>query len=132
MKEMSTIDFGVDIEACRENLRKRQRRRFQEREALRQAAREAISQTIREILPLHPDVRQVYLFGSVTLEGQFGDHSDIDVAVEGTNAEQYFDLWRDLEKAAPDWFIDLREINEPSHFVDRVRKTGELIYERSD
>ena len=86
---------------------------------------------IREILPRYPDVRRVYLFGSVTLEGHFGDHSDIDIALEGTSAEQYFDLWRELDRAVPDRFVDLREINEPSHFERRVRKRGELIYDRN-
>jgi len=127
---MSTFDFGVDIEACRENLRRREQRRYQERESLRQAAREAITHAIREVLPRYPDVQQGYLFGSVTMDGHFSSHSDIDVAVEGTNIEQYFSLWHELDDALPAWFIDLRDISTPSHFADTVRQTGELIYDR--
>ncbi len=79
------------------------------------------------VTPRYPHITQVYLWGSVTQPGQFGDHSDIDVA--GTDAAPYFALWRDLETACPDRCIDLREINKLGHFTDRVRQTGELVDE---
>lgn len=74
----------------------------------------------------------VYLFGSITHRGKFRIDSDIDVAVEGTNAKQYFALWRDLERIITEWEIDLRELNEPSYFTQTVKQRGELIYERKD
>lgn len=127
---MESNDF--DIQAARENLRRREAQRFQERETRRLAAREAVLTAIRSALPSYPDVRRVYLYGSVTQAGRFRHDSDVDIAVQGTNAEQYWALWRDLDRATPDWMIDLREINEPSHFADRVREQGELVYERPD
>jgi predicted nucleotidyltransferase len=120
----------VDLESCRENFRVREEQRALEREAHRQAARSAILSAIQAILPVHPEVRRIYLFGSIIRPGAFRFDSDIDVAVEGTNAEQYFALWRDLEEAAPGWLIDLREINQPSYFADAVKERGELVYER--
>jgi hypothetical protein len=63
--------------------------------------------------------------------GHFHDHSGIDIAVVGTDAATYFALWRDLEAACPGWCIDLREMNQPSHFTDTVRQVGELVYESS-
>ena len=127
---MVTQDFGVDIDACRENFYKRQERRRQQREAVRQATREAILGAVHKVLPDHPEVKSLYLFGSIIRENAFGPESDIDVAVEGTNAEQYFTLWRHLQDAVPERMVDLREINKPSYFADTVRERGELIYER--
>lgn len=129
---MISKDFGVDITACRKNLRQREERKDRERETRRQAARADVLAAIAAVLPGYPDVRRVHLFGSVTRPGKFRLDSDVDVAVEGTNARQYFDLWRDLEAAAPDWAIDLREINEPSYFAQTVQQRGELVYERKN
>ncbi|HEY71679.1 MAG TPA: nucleotidyltransferase domain-containing protein [Thermoflexia bacterium] len=42
--------------------------------------------------PSYPSLRRVYLFGSVIRPGAFLPSSDIDVAVEGLDAEAYFDL----------------------------------------
>jgi predicted nucleotidyltransferase len=56
------------------------------------------------------------------------EHSDIDIAVKGTDAATYFALWRDLEQLCPDWLIDLRDINQPSHFANRICQYGELIH----
>jgi len=95
------------------------------------AARKSILHAIASVLPDYPEVRRVYLFGSVTHAGTFHSDSDIDVAVEGTKAEQYFELWHELGNAATEWQIDLREINQPSHFTETVQQRGELVYERT-
>lgn len=100
--------------------------------ARRQTACASVLAAIQAVLPRYPNVQRVYLFGSVIRKGAFRPNSDVDVAIEGTNAEQYFALWRDLEEVAPDWIIDLREINEPSYFAQIVRQRGELVYERKD
>lgn len=101
-------------------------------EKLRQHAREIAIATIFQVLPQHPCIREVYLFGSITQPQQFHNHSDIDIAVGGTDATTYFAFWRDLEIACPNWLIDLREINQPSHFTDTVRRIGELVYESTN
>jgi len=121
----------IDLQQCRDNFRRREAERQFAREKLRRQAREAAIAAISQVLPRYPKVTEIYLFGSITQTGRFHDHSDIDIAVSGTDAATYFALWRDLEAACPDWFIDLREINQPSHFTDSVRQTGELIYESS-
>jgi hypothetical protein len=59
------------------------------------------------------------------------EHLDIDIAFEGTDAATYFALWHDLQQVCPDWAIDLRDINQPSHFADTVRQWEELIYKSS-
>jgi hypothetical protein len=59
--------------------------------------------------------------------------SDIDVAVEGTlGAEAYFALWREIERTIPGWTVEVVELGRDLHFAERVRQTGEVIYERSD
>ena len=126
------MDFGIDILACRENLEAREKQRFVEHEKRRLAAHADVLAGIRQVLRGHPEVVRIYLFGSVIRDGDFHPGSDVDVAVEGTNAEQYFFLWRDLENASPGWFIDLREIYTPSYFSDSVHQRGELVYEREN
>lgn len=119
----------MNLEQCRENLQQRAAARYQAQEARRQQARLEAIAAITQVLPQYPHIREIYLFGSVSRPGQFRRDSDVDIAVAGTDAAAYFALWRDLEAACPQWFIDLREINEPSTFADLVRQTGELIYE---
>lgn len=119
----------IDLQQCRDNFRQRLANQQAARETLRQQARAAVLAAIEQVIPHYPQITQVYLFGSMTRPGQFHDYSDIDVAVSGTDAATYFDLWRDLEAACPGWVIDLREINQLSHFTNIVRQTGELIYE---
>ena len=124
--------MSFDLQKCRENFLKRQAARYAAREALRQRAKGAALEAILRIISRYPQVKQVYLFGSVVQPGQFHEESDIDIAVAGTDAAAYFDLWRALEEGCPGWMIDLREINAPSHFSDVVRQTGELIYDTTD
>lgn len=119
----------IDLQQCRENFRRRIAAQAAAREQLRHQAREAAIAAIHQVIPHYPCIAQIYLFGSVTHPGQFRHDSDVDIAVAGTDAAAYFALWRDLEAACPGWAIDLREINESSHFTNVVRQTGELIYE---
>ncbi|MFH7241714.1 MAG: nucleotidyltransferase domain-containing protein [Spirulina sp.] len=123
--------MAINLQQCRDNFRQRAAEQQTAWEVLRQKARQDAITAIRQVIPHYPNITQVYLFGSVTQPGQFCDHSDIDIAVAGTDAATYFALWRDLESACPDRLIDLREINHPSHFSDMVRRTGELVYESS-
>ena len=121
--------MAIDLQKCRDNFHHRAAVQQAARETLRQQAREGAIAAILEVITAYPDVAQVYLFGSVIKPGQFRQHSDIDIAVVGTDAASYFALWRDLEAAYPNYVIDLREINQPGHFADAVRRTGEIVYE---
>jgi predicted nucleotidyltransferase len=80
-------------------------------------------------LPRFPDVQRVFLFGSVLHPGRLRSTSDVDVAIEGKlDAQEYFTLWRELERAAPGWLIDLVELGRDLHFAALARERGELIY----
>jgi len=129
---MSTSNFNVDLAACRESFLAREEKKRADREKRRQTAQEAAVSTMLAILPRYPTVRRAYLFGSVLRQGAFRLDSDVDIAVEGVNATDYFSLWRDLEEAMPGWTVDLRDFVPGTHLAERVQREGRLIYERKD
>ncbi len=45
--------------------------------------------------------------------------------IEGGSAEDYFALWRDVQEALPEWFIDLRNLLADTLFAQRIYETGE-------
>jgi predicted nucleotidyltransferase len=125
-------EFNVDIAACRASFAAREENRLAEREKRREAALEAAVKALHAILPHYGKVRRAYLFGSVVRPGAFRPDSDVDIAVEGIEAADYFALWRDLERAMPDWQVDLRDLVPGTHFARRVQMEGRLIYESKD
>ncbi len=126
-------EITFDVTACRAHLRARQEREHQAREQRRQAAIEALRTAAHSVLPRFPGVRRAFLFGSVLRPGGLRSTSDVDVAIEGKlKAQEYFALWRELERAAPDWLIDLVELGRDLRFAALVRERGELIYGHPD
>ena len=123
----------VDVTSCRATLRARREREHADRERRRLAARQAVCAAARAVMPRFLSVRRAYLFGSVVRPGGMRSTSDVDLAVEGDlTAEDYFALWRELERAAGEWPLDLVELGRDRHFSVRVREKGELVYERPD
>jgi uncharacterized protein len=120
------------IEPYRRSLRQRLEQRYTEREAARQKALAAANAVIPRLAAKWPSIQRVYLFGSVLRAGAFHKRSDIDVAVAGTTPEAYFGFWKELEEALPNWLIDLRDIDTPSLFSERVKQNGVLLYARAD
>jgi predicted nucleotidyltransferase len=131
MKPVSA-ELSESIHAYRQNFKTRLRRRLEARERTRQRALQIIQEKAPTIMSRWQSVRRAYLFGSVTHPGAFHEESDVDIAIEGVTAQEYFALWRALERALPDWVIDVRDITPASPFADLVRKTGVLIYERAN
>lgn len=121
----------IDINAARRNLEARAERVQAEREARRAAAERAVTEAVQRVVADFPSIQRVFLFGSITRPKGFRADSDVDVGIEGLGVEDYFAVWRAIEKVAPDWLIDVRDITQPSDFAERVRTTGKLIYERS-
>lgn len=116
----------------RQNFLARQAKQREEREAIRQQALAKVKAVVPAVAAGVASVQQLYLFGSVIQPGQFHQKSDVDIGVVGTTAEDYFELWRQLEAVLPEWIIDLREVSSASFFADRVKKTGLLLYERTN
>jgi predicted nucleotidyltransferase len=92
----------LQIEIYRHTFRQRLQRDQESRERQRQQALQAVRDKAPAILAAYPSVRRAYLFGSVTRPGAFRPTSDIDIALEGTTAAEYFAVWRDLERARLD------------------------------
>ena len=122
----------INIATARQNLQVRTERERIARETRRAAAEQAVTGAIKRVVADFPGLKRVYLFGSVVRPNAFRSDSDVDVAVEGVNAADYFAVWQAIEAAAPGWTIDLRDITRASEFAERVRMTGTLIYERVD
>lgn len=124
---------AFDLAASRAYLKSRQEREYRIRERRRQAALRAVRAAARAVLPRFPGVQKAYVFGSAARPGAMRPMSDVDIAVEGNlEAEEYFALWRALERAAGEWEIDLVELDGELRFADRVREEGVLIYERAN
>ena len=123
---------SIQIEIYRRAFRQRMQRRQKEREDRRRQALRVTREKAPAILTEYPSVRRAYLFGSVTRTGAFHPASDIDIALEETTAEEYFAVWRDLDRVLSDWMVDVREIDASSSFANLIRETGVLIYEREN
>ncbi|MBM3130718.1 MAG: nucleotidyltransferase domain-containing protein [Chloroflexi bacterium] len=129
----SPAPTSVDLAQVRAYLSAREKKRIQEQERARQRAREIVRAAARSVIPAFPQVRKAYLFGSAIRPGMLRRDSDIDIAIEGhLTAEDYFALWRELERAIPDRAVEIVELDKDLRFAERVRETGEMIYEAQD
>lgn len=97
------------------------------REALREHALAAARAAIRRFAPQFPEIRAVYLFGSVLQPGWFTDRSDVDVAVEIDDIEAEGPFVRALE-AELHRQVDLRPF--AGAVREAVETAGEKVYER--
>jgi predicted nucleotidyltransferase len=59
-------------------------------------------------------VRRLVLFGSLAHEGWFASDSDVDIAVEGLQGDDYWSAWRIAEETIKDRPVDLIEIESCS------------------
>ena len=109
-----------------------QNRRREQQIHHRQLAEKARSSLdkIAEVLIEEFNANKIVLFGSL-VKGDFGEGSDIDLAVAGTRRYDYFTALAAVNELTEFW-IDLKPIEdlEPS-FLDKVLTTGEVLYERN-
>ncbi len=77
----------------------------------------------------YPDLRRVYLFGSLVQPGRFGPDSDLDIAVVCESVETESSFWSTLERE-PARSVDVRPLVEL--LIGIVQETGELVCERKD
>jgi predicted nucleotidyltransferase len=127
---MQNEQASFDVAASARAFVARQARQRSQREARRLAAWQAARQALAAVLPDYPAVRRAYLFGSVTRPGAFRADSDVDIAIEGSSAADYFAIWRRLEEAMPDWLVDVRELLSDTWLAQRIYRQGYLVYER--
>ena len=103
-----------------------EKRRAREAQALRVADRCA------RILVETFGAERVYLFGSLAGHRVFGLESDIDLAVEGLSASQYFKALSAICQACDDEFaVDLVSLEDcKPHIRQAARAEGRLLHER--
>lgn len=75
------------------------------------------------------DVKKVFLFGSCLENVETAN--DIDIAVEGIKAKDFFKYYGRISMAVDDEvdLVDLNDIRE--HLQKRILSKGRLIYERA-
>jgi predicted nucleotidyltransferase len=114
------------VRAWRKRLQDERRDRAVEAEIARKAALRAAAVLVEEF-----GCTKVYLFGSLTGKGssRFGQHSDVDLAVEGLPAARYLAALAALENVfQPGTRFDLVRLEDavPS-LVARVHSMGEML-----
>jgi len=108
---------------------------FEERKKKREKERERILKKIKSkegyrILHNYPEIKRVYLLGSILREGLFSSLSDIDIAVEGIDSKNFLALFGDLEKLTgrP---LDIITLEKTKGSLRKfILEKGVLIYER--
>ena len=116
-------------DAARCYYRQREARRREQRESERRAWLERAREAILRLAPRYPQVRQVYLFGSLLQPGRFRPDSDIDVAVACDALETESAFWRALERAL-ERDVDLRPLT--GAVAEAVTAGGVQVYGRKD
>ena len=85
-------------------------------ERLRERA-DAMARTLRDAYGARI---RVVLFGSLVDHERAGERSDIDLAVEGLSASEYWDAWRRVEPLAGDARLDLVRLEQAAETLRRV------------
>ena len=87
------------------------------KKGLKQEERERILSQVRgaaAVLKEKFGAKRVVLFGSMAHEFWFTPNSDIDLAVEGLEAEYYWKAWEAVEALIPDRPVDLIDLESAS------------------
>lgn len=116
-----------ELDTSRSYHRKRASVLRSERESLRADWLRRVRTVVAEVAPRFPDLRTVYLFGSLTRPGVFHTQSDIDLAVEADSVESESAFWSAVERALHHP-CDVRSLVEPIRTA--VEHDGMLLYER--
>jgi predicted nucleotidyltransferase len=123
-------ESDFDIASARAQWYKRESLRRIEAEKQRNIALGKAKEVIQAVLPRYVSIQRAYLFGSVTRPGGFYSYSDIDIAVDCVSPDDYWAIWRDLERQLPGWAVDFRVMADDPVFASMVETTGSLVYER--
>lgn len=118
---------SIDLAAARAYYQQREAQRRARHEAERQRWLERVRQIVPHLATTYPEVRRVYLFGSLTQPGRFRPDSDIDLAVECDTFAAESAFWQALERElARD--VDLRPLI--GAIAEVVTTWGEQLYGR--
>jgi predicted nucleotidyltransferase len=72
---------------------------------------------------------KVILFGSLARESGFGQHSDIDLAIEGISWSEYWSVWAAVDSLT-DFDVDIVVLEDANPALkERIDNEGVLLYE---
>ena len=87
-----------------------------------------VARKASELLRTTYGVKQVVLFGSLSRDGVFDDHSDIDLAVEGLDEQEYYKALARLSDLDISSDIDLLMMEHtPPKVLDMILKEGKKL-----
>jgi predicted nucleotidyltransferase len=111
--------------------KKQQATRRHENQVLADEARQDLDRIVQHLHDEY-EVERVILFGSLA-KNRFTLSSDIDLAVAGLTAANFFTAYADLTRLTR-FRIDLKPFDDSlhPHFYRRVLERGEILYEKSD
>jgi predicted nucleotidyltransferase len=87
------------------------------------AERERVLRRVRKIAALFKErfgAKKVILFGSMAHEAWFVSDSDVDIAVEGLGAGDYWRAWEAAEEMIPDIPVDLIDLGSATESLKRA------------
>jgi predicted nucleotidyltransferase len=119
--------MGAVPQSSRDYHLQRAEARLQEREALRAEVLGAARAAVHRLAPRFPEIRAVYLFGSLLAPGRFRPTSDVDLAVDTDDLEAESRFWRALEEELQRQ-VDLRP--RRGAIAQAVEAYGERCYAR--
>ncbi len=90
--------------------------------------REELLERVREsakMLKTKYGARRVILFGSLVHGAWFVSESDVDLAVEGLKADDYWEAWRIVEELITDRVVDIVDLeNVKESLREEIRQYG--------
>ena len=116
---------SIDLEAARAYYQKRKARKRAQQEAEQQRWLERVREVASRLAASRPQVRRVYLFGSLAQPGRFRPDSDIDLAVECDSIEVESAFWQALEQELKR-DVDLHPLS--GVIAEIVANQGEQVY----
>ena len=122
---------SFDIAAARKTLAAREaKRRIKNAELHSRASADAAR--IIDMVRLRFNPKRIYQWGSLLHPGQFDEHSDIDIAVEGIeSAALWFALYGEAMAMSP-FSLDLVQLEKIDQIhADSIRTRGVCVYERA-
>jgi len=115
------------LASYRDTMRRRGRQARREQEQRRRRAR-TTARRVAEYLRRAYDVDRVVLFGSMADEVPLGPRSDIDLAVEGLEKEDYYVAVARVQDEGSPFQVDLVRIEQcPESLREIVRREGRDI-----
>ena len=118
---------GQAVRKYKEAWEARERERYSHAEKLRKKALREAERAVG-ILASEYGIKKAIVFGSVLEQGEFLEGSDIDIAVEGLNAGQFFEAYGRLMMEL-NFHIDLKPFESLKGLIRERVKKGKVLYE---